>query len=350
MNRTQTSPASLAAALAAILLAGCGAGAAPAAPAPAAPLPVRTAVARAGPVERPIHAAGTIAAKDTWTLSFKAGGVVARVHVREGELVRRGQVLAELDATEVSAGVRQAREALAKAERDRARARALRSAEAIPAALAEDAETGAAVAAAAASAAEFNLARTVIVARDAGWVDRRLVEPGEIVPAGQPVLRTSGRGQGFVVRAALADRDALGLAPGRAAAVVLDARPGEPIPGTVSEVARSPSPSTGTYEVEIRLDPARTPHDLLSGLTAKVEIARTVPAAAVVPLAAIVEGDGEHGVVFALERDRVRRVPVRIAFLQLDAAVLSAGLAGGEQVVTEGAGRLADGAAVSLVP
>jgi RND family efflux transporter MFP subunit len=333
----------------AAVLSGCSAGAAPE-PAPAAPVPVRLAPAAPGPVERPIRAAGSVASRDAWTLSFKVGGVVSRVLVREGDVVRRGQRLAELDATEVAAGVRQAREALAKAERDRDRARRLRAAEAVPAAAAEDAETGAALAAASVASAEFNLSRTAIFAPDDGWVDGRLVEPGEIVAPGQPVLRASGRGGGWVVRAALADRDALGLEAGRPASVTLDARPGAPIPGAVSEVARNPSPATGTYEVEIRLDAARAPRDLLSGLPAKVEIARTVPAAARVPLASVVDGDGERGAVYVVERDRARRVPVRIAFLQGDSAVLAGGLAGGEQVVTDGATRLADGDAVAPVP
>lgn len=346
---TNEGPPPLPLALLLAALTACAAGAAPSADTAAA-IPVRLAAATPGPVDRPIRAAGSVASRDAWTLSFKVGGVVSRVAVREGDLVRRGQKLAELDATEVAAGVRQAREALVKAERDRDRARALRAEEAVPVAAAEDAETGAALAAAALATAEFNLARAAIRAPDDGWVDRRLVEPGEIVGPGQPVLRASGRGGGWVVRAALADRDALGLEAGRAARVVLDARPGASISGVVAEVARTPSPATGTYEVEIRLDPSATPEDLLSGLSAKVEIDRSVAAAASVPLAAVVEGEGDRGAVYVVERDRARRVPVRIAFLQGDSAVLSAGLAGGERVVTDGATRLSDGAAVAPVP
>ncbi|HEX7489322.1 MAG TPA: efflux RND transporter periplasmic adaptor subunit, partial [Anaeromyxobacteraceae bacterium] len=174
-------------------------------------VPVRTAAVGRGPVSRPVRAAGTVAAKDERDLSFKVGGVVARVAVREGEEVRRGQVLAALDATELAAGVRQAREGATKARRDRDRARLLRAGGSIALAQAEDAETGAAVAEAALAAAEFNLRHAVLVAPDDGWVDRRLVEPGEVVATGRTVLRVSGRSHGFVVRAALPERDVLGL-------------------------------------------------------------------------------------------------------------------------------------------
>jgi multidrug efflux pump subunit AcrA (membrane-fusion protein) len=164
------------------------------------------------------------------------------------------------------------------------------------------------------------------------------------------VLAVSGRGGGFVVRAGLPDRDVIGLAVDAPATVVLDARPGERLPATVSEIARSPSPATGTFEVELRLDPARAPGDLLAGLTAKVEIPRPVAAEGAVPLAAVLEGDGADGAVFTVDGDRARRVPVRIAFLMGDVAVLASGLEGVQAVVVDGASRLSDGSAVQVTP
>lgn len=352
-HRIRAPRASLAAALLALLgLPSGGCRSSHAAPAPAADpaVPVRTAAVDRGPVRRPVRAAGAVAAKDERDLAFKLGGLVARVEVHAGDAVRRGQVLAALDVTEVAAVARQAREALAKAERDLARARLLRSGDAVPPAAVQDAETGVAVARAAVEGAEFNLRNAVLVAPDDGWVDRRLAEPGEVVAPGRPILRVSGRGRGFVVRAHLAERDVLDVAPGGAATVWLDARPGEPIPGRVAEVARSAAPGTGTYQVEVRLDPARGPRALLSGLTAKLEIDRAVAGAAAVPLSALLDGDGARGAVFVVDGARARRVPVEVAFLQGDRAVLSAGLDGVERVVTDGATRLADGAAVRLLP
>ncbi len=342
---------SLAAAVAFLALAaGCsGASAAPGS-APDAAVAVRTAAVARGPVERPVRAAGTVAAKDEWDLAFKLGGPVARVNVREGDRVRRGQVLAVLDATEVRAAVRQAREALDKAERDLGRARTLRAADVVPQAAQDDAETAARVARAALEAAEFNLDKATLVAFDDGWVDRRMAEPGEIVAPGRPVLHVSGHGRGLVVKASVPDRDVLGLAPGAAATFTLDARPGEPIAGRVSEIARSASRGTGTYAIEIALDRAGAPRDLLAGLTGKLEIARTVDAAAAVPIAAVQDGDGASGAVFVVDGGRARKVPVRIAFLSGDVVVLARGLDGVESVVTDGAARLADGARVILVP
>lgn len=341
--------ATLATLAAAGLLQGCNPAAAAPAPASAeAAVPVRTAPVIHGAVDRPIRAAGLVATKDGWALAFKVGGVLASVEVHEGEPVRRGQVLARLDATELAAGVRQAREGLEKARRDAARVTALAEAESAPRQAADDARTALAVAEAALTAAEFNLRHATLTAPDDGWVDRRLAEPGEVVAPGRPIVQLSGQGRGFVVRAALPDRDAIGLGVGAPAAVTLDARPGQPLPGRVAELARSAGRGTGTYQVEVRLDPAASA-GLLSGLTAKVEIARRVEAAGAVPLAAVVDGDGEAGAVFAVEGGRARRVPVRIAFLQGDRAVLSGGVEGLSRVVTEGAPRLVEGRPVQVV-
>jgi len=344
-------PALLGPALAASLLLAAACSSSRAAPAPAedAPIPVRAVPVARGALPAPVRAAGTIHPKDERLLSFKVGGLVARIRVEEGDRVRRGQVLAELDATELSAGVRQAREGLAKAERDRDRARALAAEDVVPRALAEDAETATRVARAGAEAAEFNLRRAVLTAPDDGWVEERMAEPGEVVAPGRTVLRVSGRGRGFVVRASLPDREVLGLHPGQPAQVTVDARPGAPIAGSISEIARSASRATGTYQIEIRLDPERSV-DLLGGLSAKIEIARQVEIAAAVPLASLVEADGARGAVFVVDGGRARRVPVRIEFLQGDRAVLADALPGVGGVVTDGAPNLSDGAPVRLVP
>jgi multidrug efflux pump subunit AcrA (membrane-fusion protein) len=159
----------------------------------------------------------------------------------------------------------------------------------------------------------------------------------------------SGTGRGFVVRAALSERDVLDVHPGTAATVALDADPSRPLSGHVTEIGRTAARGTGTYEIEVALDATRA-RPLPSGLTAKLELARIVPAQGAVPLAAVVDGDGETGAVFVVAQGVARRVPVRIALLEGDRAVLAGGVEGIDRVVTDGAPRLADGSRVVVVP
>ncbi len=70
----------------------------------------------------PVRATGLLSTSTEMKLSFKTGGIISQLHVREGESVRKGEVLARLDLSEIRAQVNQARIGLEKAERDLARA------------------------------------------------------------------------------------------------------------------------------------------------------------------------------------------------------------------------------------
>ena len=159
------------------------------------------AVVRAAPVTdtvlaRPIVATGTVAPADEAALGFKIGGVIERIAVDAGDLVRAGQTLAALDLREIDAGLAKARSGAAKAERDLARARRLYADSVVTLAQFQDAETADELARADLEAAAFNRRYAVIVAPASGVVLRRAAEPGENIAAGATVLVVGSRGAG----------------------------------------------------------------------------------------------------------------------------------------------------------
>ena len=87
------------------------------------PLPSGVAPVTDDSAAQPVTATGVVALRDEIALSFKIGGVVSQVLVREGESVRAGQLLATLDLREIDAQVSKAQSAATKAERDLARIR-----------------------------------------------------------------------------------------------------------------------------------------------------------------------------------------------------------------------------------
>lgn len=329
-------------------------GCSPVQPAAAADTPPSNAIAvqlgavGRGELERRIRASGTLHLKSEADLSFKVGGVVTRVAVDAGSRVRRGQVLATVDPTEAEAARSQLVEAAAKAERDLGRARSLHESGAIGPAELENAQTALAVARAAEAAAQFNLRHTQLVAPDDGVIDRRFVEVGEIAAPGRPMFHLRGVSRGVIARAQLIDRDALELRIDDPARVTLDARPDVVFGARVSRIASTASPATGTIEVELLLD-AGGGRDLPSGLTAKIEIARSERPLASVPLSALVDGDGSSAAVYVVEGDRAKRVPVRVSFLAADRAALASGLERIESVVELGASQLEDGSLVRVM-
>lgn len=308
---------------------------------------VRVADVARGPVSRPVRGTGVLRLKSEIDLSFKVGGVVAAVLVEEGAPVKKGQLLARLDPTEVEASLRQAKEVQTKADRDLDRVRRLHASGALPVVELQNAETSASVARSAVDAAAFNAQRAAIYAPDDGRVDRRMIEPGEVAAPGRPAFHVSGRTKGAIVRLGLTDRDVLRVRDGDVACVVIDARPDLELPAKVTQIATVASLGSGTFDVEVRLD--GLPDRLLSGLTAKVEIRHEETVSAVVPIGALVDGRGDRAAVYVVDGERARRVPVRVAFLRDDHAALLAGLESEAHVIDTGAAQLEDGARIRVI-
>ena len=139
-----------------------------------------------GPAVPPIDTSGVVATKHEMRLSFKMGGVVRRIYVQEGDVVKQGQRLAEIELTEVGAQVEQARQLADKAERDLKRGENLYADQVISLEQLQDLRTQAAMAAAQFNSAQFNLGYSVISAPRDGKVLRKLAEERELIPAGTP--------------------------------------------------------------------------------------------------------------------------------------------------------------------
>jgi RND family efflux transporter MFP subunit len=330
------------------LLAGCGKP--PAAPATPAPVAVRTAPVLRERVLRPIRAAGRLGGKQEMALAFRSAGTVDRILVREGQTVRKGQVLATLDTLDADAALVQANAAYEKAERDRTRIERLASAGAVARVSLQDAETAVELARAALRQARHARVVSELRAPDDGQVQRRLVEAHEQVGAGTPVLLVRGATRGWVVKVGLSDRDAVQVRLGDVATARFDAFPDRTFAARVTEIAGGASPQTGTFEVEIAVDPGGA--NLLSGLVAKVEIVPGAPPEVwAVPVEALVEGSGRTAAVYTVSRDdgRARRVPVTIGFIEGPRVAVLQGLDHVTEVVTDGAPYLRPGLPVARV-
>jgi RND family efflux transporter MFP subunit len=315
-----------------------------------APVPVRVAAVSVERAAVPVVATGTLGPKDDVTLSFKVGGVVARVLVDEGQSVAAGQLLASLDFGEIDPGVARARAAADKADRDLARAKRLYADSVATLEQLQNAETARDAAQAEYDAASFNRRHASIVAPSAGVILRRSAEPGELVQPGSAILSLGSRSRGQVMRVWLADRDVVRIRRGDRAVAQFDAFPGQAFEGEVREIAAAADPMTGTFKVEIALPISVGPG---SGLVGSVEIRPTAQAAvALVPAEAVLEADGSRGVVYTVDADRrtAHRRAVTVAYLAGARIAIAAGLEGVRDVVTDGAAYLDDGRAVEVRP
>lgn len=330
-------------------LAGCGRNA----PIDAVPAPalVRTAIVTSGPGAAAIVTTGITSAKDEARLSFKVGGVIQRITVREGQHVNAGQVLAELVPTEVNAQLAQAQQLNDKAQRDAQRGERLYADQVIPLSQLEDLRTQASVAAAQLQAASFNHGYSNIVAPYSGTILRKLAEEHEVIAPAQPILMLGAANKGMVVRAGLADREVVQLQLGDHAEVRLDAYPDQKLTGSVSEIGGAAQLANGLFPIEVLLDLSSTPLNLVSGLVAQISLQprhALTQSLAYVPTGAVIAGVGHQASVFVLDHDQARRREVEVAFLTRDQVAVTNGLKVGEQVITGGALYLNDGDAVRV--
>lgn len=339
--------------LAAALAAGCGSRSEQAQPRNETSTPVRIAPVESVSALREIRAVGLLGPSDEIRLSFKVGGIIESLGVDAGDRVTEGQVLAVLKATEVDAAVSQATEAAEKARRDLERARQLRADEVATQEQVEDLTTAYNVARSNLRAARFNAEFARIVAPADGIVLQRLAEADELVQGGQPVLVLGATDEGWVVRAALADRDVVRVDLGDAASLEFDAFPGRVFEGRVARIASSADPQTGTFEVEIEIAPhgARFARGLVARVTISLGEAAGDGEQSVVPIAAIVEANGSDATVYLLDAAEgvVRRRQIVVGEIVGERVVVVAGLEPGERVVTDGAAWLTDGRAVRVI-
>ncbi|MGH7496042.1 MAG: efflux RND transporter periplasmic adaptor subunit [bacterium] len=311
---------------------------------------VRTAKVEKAMLAQPVRVTGVLTGKAESKLSFKIGGIIDRIHVREGQSVRQGQLLATLKLSEINAQVSQAQNAFDKAERDLKRVQNLYNDKVTTLEQLQDATTGFEIARSALEIAKFNWRYANIHAPASGKILKRFAEENELVSPGTPVLTLSSVQAGWVLKAGLPDRDVVRVALGDSARLIFDAFSQQSFTATVMEISGTASAMTGTFEVELAVAPeGMTP--FMSGMIGKAEIepSRKEPVS-LIPIAALVEADGNRGNVYTLApANSAKKQAVAVAFIHGEQAAISSGLENISVVVTDGAAYLTEGVRVKIV-
>jgi multidrug efflux system membrane fusion protein len=334
--------------LASQLLSGCGAKNSNAETAKHATLVKIAAVERQN-LSEPIRASGVLVGKEESRLSFKIGGIIEKIYVKEGQLVQQGQRLATLKLSEINAQVSQAQQAKEKAERDLSRVKNLYEDKVATLEQLQDATTGFEVAQSALTIAQFNQRYATIYAPASGKVLKKFAEENELVGAGMPILQLSNAAQGFAVKVGIAGRDAVRLNVGDRATVKLDAFPNQSFAARVSQISGAASMQTGTFDVELKVDESTA--RLISGLIATTEIfPSTSTMMTLVPIEAFIEGDGNNGFIFSLSPDSqyALKRPVEVGFIYHNKLALPSALADVQSVITDGVAYLIDSSRVQV--
>lgn len=340
----------------AFLLAACKEGEQAAPPAPTV-LVQPAAAADAAPGSY----AGEVRARHEADLAFRVGGKLVARPVDVGDRVAPGTVLARLDPTDLELNVAAIRAQVAAAESDLALAKADldRYAALARERFVSPAMLDAKATAHQAAAARLEQARAQLAVSGnqaaygslesdrAGVVTAVLAEAGQVVAAGQPVVRVA-RPEEKEVLIHVPEGRLAALKAAKSLSVTLWARPDLRLRGRLRELAPAADPATRTYAARIQLvDPAPAAE---LGMTATVALLPADGQAGVrVPLSAVLER-GEGAEVWVVAGGRAERRAVRVAAWDQDGAVLADGVVPGEAVVAVGAHKLTPGQAVRPLP
>jgi len=272
---------------------------------------VRVARVESDSLSIAIKGVGALASKTQSNLSFLTGGIIDRIYVNEGDLVKEGDLLTRLEMTEIESRLSQARLAYNKAQRDFERVENLYRDTVATLEQYQDARTGLDLAASNLRIARYSKKNSSIMAPSDGKILKKLKEVNEIAAPGHPVIVFASTETDWILNVNLSDRDIVRVEAGDTAIVRFDAYPGEEFLAEVREVASVANLMSGTYEVELSLQ--ELPERLVSGLIGKATIHPAAENYLFLPPEALVEAIGNQGTVFVLDGDKVRRTEVELA-------------------------------------
>lgn len=324
-----------------------------------------TPLVRAASVQGAVAASraftGTVAARVQSDLGFRVSGKVLERLVDAGQAVKRGQALMRIDPADLKLAVHAQREAVAAARAraqqtadDEARYRSLGGTGAVSASAYDQAKAAADAAKAQLSAAEaqaevaLNASRYSELVADAdGVVMETLAEPGQVVNAGQVVVRVAHSGRREAV---IQLPETLRPALGSAAQATLFGREGAAVPARLRQLSDSADRLTRTFEARYVLEGELGDAPLGATVTIQVPEARPgAPGGLRVPVGALFDAGKGAGVwVIAGQPAKVSWRPVQVQQLDDDNARITGQLKQGEQIVALGAHMLREGEQVRV--
>jgi membrane fusion protein (multidrug efflux system) len=311
---------------------------------------------RAGSLARRLTLPGTVRAYQEATLYSKVGGYLKAIHVDRGDLVLRGQLLAEVEVPELLAERERATAEFEAAEIERKRLREARDKApdlVTPQAL-DAAEGHSAVARANLKRIETLLGYARLTAPFSGVVTRRWVDPGAFVPAATSSSAAKTSGVVTVmdlmrvrIEVAVPESEVPFVRKGLPVDVSVAEWPGRTFTGSVTRIAYALDEATRTMATEIDIpNPDRA---LRPGMYVRVQLAMERRGEGLLLPAEALVTDKEGSYVFTAREGLAHKVPVKTGLDDGITIEVLQGLSHQSLVVVSGKHALVDGQAVRAV-
>ena len=326
---------------------------------------------------RTFDTASTVKAYKSAYINPKVGGTILKFHVKEGDKVKKGQVLAQLDPSDyqiavnassaqiaaAEAGVMQAQAAFDKISQDYERFQELKANGTVSASDFEQVESGykQTQAGLAAAKAQLQLAEsahagnvkqlnyTTIRAPFSGYVSSRRGEIGEMAAPSSPMpMFEVVQSDKLKIDIFISELEIAGINKNTTAEIFFDAFPDKSETAGISLINSKVNSTTKSVKVELVMDNKK--HLYKPGMTIRVRISLPEKTYMVVPRNAIFTRDNEAGLVYVKnEADRVFTKKVVLGGTTNGFSIIKSGLDGKEEIVVGGGRRLEEGQKVKVV-
>lgn len=307
-----------------------------------APVGVVMAPARIERVTRELKALGTANANESIEVTSKTSNIVTSVQFRDGQSVRRGQILVELDSAQARADLAAAEAALAQSTSVFTRSRELMATQVLSQTQFETLDATMKADAARVDSAQARVADTVIRAPFAGRVGLRRVSVGSLVNPGT-VITTLDDTSVIKLDFSVPENLIGGLQPGLTLSARSTAFPDREFQGTVTSIDSRVDPTTRAVIVRASLP---NPGNLLKpGMFLNVTLAREESEVLLVPEQALVPEQSRQ-YVFVVNDGTVSKREVRIGRREPGNVEITSGLEAGERVIVEGTQKVREGSSV----
>ncbi len=312
-------------------------------------VPVRVLDISQQELKQVIQTSGLFTTDDETYLAFKTGGIIEKMYAKEGDVIRKGQLLAALHLTEIEAQVAQARLSFEKATRDFKRIENLYEDSVATLEQFQNARTGMDIASRQLEAANFNHSYSEIRAVNNGFVLRKMANEGQVISSGAPVFQTNGAGQGkWILRTGVSDREWAMIKVGDKAIVTTDALEGKRFEATVTRKSVGTDTMNGSFAVEVTLQSPG--NGLASGLFGKATIQGSRRQQVwKIPYDALLDGNAQSGYVFVTDDRKIaHKIPVVVSGIEKDHVIIMAGLENVKTIIISGSAYLKDNAEIKI--
>jgi membrane fusion protein, multidrug efflux system len=307
-------------------------------------IPVIATPSRLERLSLEVEALGNARASESVDITAKVSNVVTAVHFQEGQQVRKGDVLVELDGEQARADLAVANAALTESASQLKRSRELYATKVLSDQQIEQIEATQQANLARVAAARARLSDTVIRAPFNGRVGLRRVSVGSLIAPGT-IITTLDDTSTIKLDFTVPETVVAAMRPGLELEATSVAYPGRTFRGKVASVDSRVDPNTRSVTVRGLVPNASG--ELKPGMFLNVHLARGEADLLVVPEEALLPEQGDVYVYVARD-GKVTKRKIQTGQRRVGSVEVTAGLEPGEMVVTEGTQKLRDGASVKV--